>query len=69
MFTSYSETRKAELVAKHTSWDIWFVYPLHGATTWHARPKGAPRATHSAGSADQLDALLSMQPQPEEARC
>ena len=57
---TWADGQKYQLMSLHPGWQIWYVpkFPQRGYT-WHARPKGAPAATHSADSPEELSAAIS----------
>jgi len=53
--TSWEDRQQAILAIVFPAWDVWYVRPVYGAITWHARPKGHPVATVDASSSRELD--------------
>jgi hypothetical protein len=58
----HNDARLAELQAKHTKWDIWYVLRTHDPTAWCCKPKGMPIATHQEDSAGALGKWLGDHP-------
>lgn len=51
---SWEDQQLGTLTRQYPRWDIWFVRPVYGSVSWHARRKGHRIAEINASSPDEL---------------